>query len=100
MRRLSPLELGDEYRANDGVVPVFSQWHPLPYRLTRCRHYPVDRLSKPSVPELGVWQTHEVSDTTHASIVPFWLSTPRQRLFWMEVGDWLRKIDEVQHPRN
>ncbi|KAJ7109995.1 Alpha/Beta hydrolase protein [Mycena epipterygia] len=23
-------EMGDEYWANDGVVPVFSQWHPLP----------------------------------------------------------------------
>lgn len=25
--------LGEEYWANDGVVPVFSQWHPLPCRL-------------------------------------------------------------------
>lgn len=93
MRRLAPLEIGGEYRANDGVVPVFSQWHPLPCRMTRCRHYPVDRRSKPSVPEPGVWQTQEVADATHASVVPLWWSTPRQKLFWTEVGGWLRKID-------
>ncbi|KAK0466442.1 alpha/beta-hydrolase [Desarmillaria tabescens] len=100
MRRLSPSEISDEYRENDGVVPVFSQWHPLPCRMTRCRHYPVDRPSKPSVPEPGVWHTQEVADATHASIVPFWLSTSRQRVFWIEVGDWLRKIDEAQDLRN
>ncbi|KAK0198924.1 alpha/beta-hydrolase [Armillaria mellea] len=93
---LSPLEIGDECRANDGVVPLFSQWHPLPCGMTRCRHYSVDRHSKPSVPEPGVWQTHEIADATHASVVPMWLSTPRQNLFWEEVGDWLRKIDEAE----
>ncbi|KAK0246330.1 alpha/beta-hydrolase [Armillaria nabsnona] len=95
-RRLAPLEICGEYRANDGVVPVFSQWHPLPCRTTRCRHYSVDRHSKPSVPEPGVWQTQEVADATHASVVPLWLSTPRQKLFWTEVGDWLRKIDGAE----
>ncbi|SJL06273.1 uncharacterized protein ARMOST_09609 [Armillaria ostoyae] len=66
------------------------------FRMTRCRHYPVDQHSKPSVPEPGVWQTQEVADATHASVVPLWLSTPRQKLFWTEVGDWLRKIDGVE----
>ncbi|KAG7452376.1 alpha/beta-hydrolase [Guyanagaster necrorhizus] len=55
-RKLLLVEIGDEYRVNDGVVPVFSQWHPLPCRMTKCRHYPADRLSKPLVPELGVRQ--------------------------------------------
>ncbi|KAK0481648.1 hypothetical protein IW261DRAFT_1418679 [Armillaria novae-zelandiae] len=45
---------------------------------------------------LGVWQTQEVADATHASVVPLWLSTPRQKLFWAEVGDWLRKIDGAE----
>ncbi|KAL0951495.1 hypothetical protein HGRIS_008180 [Hohenbuehelia grisea] len=96
-----------EHRINDGVVPLFSQWHPLPCSATRCRHTEsqssvpeVDLLGKwepkisPPKPMPGIWEVHSIgSDTHHFSVVPFWLSTSRQKGFWNSVGKWLDAID-------
>ncbi|GJE85878.1 alpha/beta hydrolase fold-containing protein [Phanerochaete sordida] len=88
----------DALRANDGIVPVLSQWHPLNCSETTCRHWP----REPAVPQdfsdlpdpvPGLWDVFEVPDATHISLVPFWYGTARQRAFWGSVGRWLREID-------
>ncbi|KAI9065880.1 alpha/beta-hydrolase [Trametes sanguinea] len=88
-------------RANDSVVPLFSQWHPFECRSTRCRHFSHDhnilnesekaRYSCP--PEAGIWYVHHIADAHHFSIVPFWLGTRSQKAFWLDLGHWLRAID-------
>ncbi|KAJ7897080.1 alpha/beta-hydrolase [Mycena olivaceomarginata] len=65
-----------QYWANDGVVPVFSQWHPLPCRLTRCRHL-VDE-----------------EDAHHMSLVPLWIGIDRQKQWWRRLGQWLASVEE------
>lgn len=104
--------------ANDGLVPMFSQWHPFDCSYvfsglisedgnltsinseTSCQHwhpsYTLPQLSRQAqstdlVP--GVWNVYDVADATHVSLVPFWLGTPRQQAFWEATGRWLRAID-------
>ncbi|EMD41878.1 hypothetical protein CERSUDRAFT_110436 [Gelatoporia subvermispora B] len=97
---LRPAHSGEAYWANDGVVPVFSQWHPFECRLTQCKHYPrpisaEDPFSKDynTSPESGVWHVHHLDGHHHASIVPSWMDTSIQRMFWKDLGHWLRTID-------
>ncbi|KAF9481658.1 alpha/beta-hydrolase [Pholiota conissans] len=92
--------LGEEHWANDGVVPVFSQWHPLPcggctyphpyyscpphlYSATTCSH---DRsMSEPSSLEIplrnascyleaqlisGCWVVRTMDGSNHLSLIP------------------------------
>jgi len=92
-------QLCQEYWANDGIVPVFSQWHPLSCNNTTCRHYsssasanaPLRALPKP---EPGIWHVYQVEDANHCSLAPCWLGTTRQKHFWETLGCWLRDIDE------
>ncbi|KAF8922101.1 alpha/beta-hydrolase [Mucidula mucida] len=75
----SSYTLGEEFFANDGVAPLFSQWHPL-----ECNS---------EILEPGIWHVYELPDTTHTSLVPFWWSTERQQTFWKNHGCWLDEID-------
>ncbi|KAK7463874.1 hypothetical protein VKT23_005809 [Stygiomarasmius scandens] len=75
-------------RANDGVVPVFSQWHPRSCSMTECRHH---KGKSPPVP--GAWYVEEISHTHHLSLVPLWISSSRQRRYWIELGRWLREVE-------
>ncbi|KAJ8487302.1 hypothetical protein ONZ51_g4268 [Trametes cubensis] len=95
-------------RANDGVVPLFSQWHPFECRSTRCKHYShSDNILEGfetksyihSPPEAGVWNVHHLSNTHHFSVVPFWLGTQSQKAFWLDLGHWLRAIDAAHRNR-
>ena len=79
--------LGGEYFANDGVVPIFSQWHPGNCSPSRCKH--CSTLNSPSasppielsdqqltgehadldqplelVPEPGIFRVHHISGVT------------------------------------
>ncbi|KAJ7103312.1 alpha/beta-hydrolase [Mycena belliarum] len=99
--------MGDEYWANDGVVPIFSQWHPLPCGRTRCRHFgPVapelveytdndyhrDRVT----PRPGIWCVNwQEEDANHMSLLPLWTGTSRQRRFWEQLGRWLLAVDKA-----
>ncbi|KAJ7675395.1 alpha/beta-hydrolase [Mycena rosella] len=92
--------MGEEYWANDGVVPLFSQWHPLPCRRTRCRHVGTvvakstdkdDRFHE-GAPRPGIWYVNQ-EDATHMSIIPLWTGTSQQQQFWMKLGHWLRAIE-------
>ncbi|KAI0361462.1 alpha/beta-hydrolase [Trametes cingulata] len=91
-------------RANDGVVPLFSQWHPFECRSTRCKHFShgdniLDGSEKARYscpPEAGVWNVHHLADTHHLSIVPFWFGTRSQKAFWLDLGHWLRAIDRAR----
>lgn len=101
----TPIELGEEYWANDGVVPLFSQWHPLACNSTRCRHFTSSESSTSTstpephdakyAPEPGIWHVYEVEDATHISLAPLWLGNARQKHYWEQLGRWLRSIDEV-----
>ncbi|KAK1228675.1 hypothetical protein PQX77_008328 [Marasmius sp. AFHP31] len=83
--------LSEEYYANDGVVPLFSQWHPSPCSSTRCKHTKL--TSSSDDPQSGVWYVHEIENAHHLSLVPSWLLDARQRCYWIELGQWLMAID-------
>ncbi|KAI0052547.1 alpha/beta-hydrolase [Auriscalpium vulgare] len=95
--------LTEEYWANDGVVPVFSQWHPLECRSTRCHHHtkttsvekqaPHPGVWQKQAPHPGVWQVHLLEDAHHLSVMPVWVASRRQKEFWADIGAWLRDID-------
>lgn len=100
------IEAGGEgsevYRANDGVVPVFSQWHPLACKQTVCQHLKHGDITViPSddeprvIPEGGKWYVYELLEAHHGTIAPRWRDTPRQRGFWKELGQYLRDVDDV-----
>ncbi|KAJ8083779.1 hypothetical protein PM082_002545 [Marasmius tenuissimus] len=80
--------LSEEYYANDGVVPLFSQWHPSP---CRCKHTKL--TSSTDDPRSGTWYVHEIENAHHLSLVPSWLLDARQRRYWIELGQWLMAID-------
>ncbi|KAG1757118.1 alpha beta-hydrolase [Suillus lakei] len=70
------------YWENDGVVPVFSQFHPFRCSTALCRHH--SKRIHTGIPYPGI---------CHFSIAPFWWGSRRQRAFWLELGHWLRAID-------
>ncbi|KAJ6503312.1 alpha/beta-hydrolase [Mycena vitilis] len=89
---------GEEYWANDGVVPVFSQWHPLPCCDTRCRHFPLtgqsieDQMHQVA-PLPGMWYVNEEEEEHHMSLVPLWTGANRQQRFWEKLGTWLAAVE-------
>lgn len=94
--------LGPEYFENDGVVPLFSQWHPRPCSSTNCKHYEDEQQPKSgtSAPEKqslkrGVWHVHTLEGANHTSIAPLWTRSQQQMKFWLDVGQWLRDIDDM-----
>ncbi|KAJ7170095.1 alpha/beta-hydrolase [Mycena filopes] len=88
--------MGEEYWANDGVVPIFSQWHPLPCCRTRCKHFDI---AGPPNAELqpGIWHVREEGEANHVSLVPLWTGTERQQRFWMDLGRWLSTVENKRN---
>ena len=113
--------LSTALRANDGIVPLFSQWHPFECkyvcrqvpptsylttfgcRFTRCRHFShadnilgwdETRYGRP--PEPGIWHVHHLEDAHHLSIAPLWFGSVEQKAFWKDIGHWLRSIDAAR----
>ncbi|KZP25429.1 alpha/beta-hydrolase [Athelia psychrophila] len=98
--------LGQEYWQNDGVVPVFSQWHPLDCNVTQCIHHghtadglpwtpgrPDEEMGKMDNLAPGVWHVYELEDANHSSISPQWMGTHRQKHFWEGMGRWLADVE-------
>ncbi|KAJ3760568.1 alpha/beta-hydrolase [Lentinula raphanica] len=79
--------LPEEYWANDGVVPLFSQWHPAACSSTRCRHV------ETKIPAPGVWYVEQWDNTSHMTLVPFWVASDCQKQYWLNLGRWLRTIE-------
>ncbi|KAG1754828.1 alpha beta-hydrolase [Suillus paluster] len=91
------------YWENDGVVPVFSQFHPF-----GCRHgqilnvlhqyrilSDIIRRGYIAIGQYpGIWCVYALENASHFSIAPFWWGSRRQRAFWLELGNWLRAIDD------
>ncbi|KAL5533939.1 hypothetical protein ACEPAG_399 [Sanghuangporus baumii] len=109
LRRASQVEdLSEHYWANDGVVPVFSQWHPRECAETRCIHHESSPASAPlpsprlrrhpekRLLEPGVWNVYTLEDTHHLSILPLWVGSSYQQNFWSDLGDFLNNIDSQQ----
>ncbi|KDQ63316.1 hypothetical protein JAAARDRAFT_169006 [Jaapia argillacea MUCL 33604] len=93
-------KLSEEYFVNDGVVPMFSQFHPHHCCQTRCRHYPPNGIQQTDIPavESGLWHVHTIPNAHHLSLLPAWNGTDGQRSFWEDLGRWLRAIDaQVSH---
>ncbi|KAJ6621089.1 alpha/beta-hydrolase [Mycena sp. CBHHK59/15] len=94
-------EMGEEYWANDGVVPVFSQWHPLPCSRTTCLHLPpagsaAQKNASNDYPGPGIWYVNQDDNAHHMSIVPLWTATDRQRQFWPRLGRWLDAVERTR----
>ncbi|KAF9270020.1 alpha/beta-hydrolase [Marasmius fiardii PR-910] len=85
--------LSEQYYANDGVVPVFSQWHPYSCSVTECQHSKSPTSNNHDSLQPGVWYVHEIEDAHHLSLVPSFLLTTRQRQYWIDLGQWLTEID-------
>lgn len=96
--------LPEEYWANDGVVPLFSQWHPASCRCvwyitfhvisdsshdssTRCQH------GETKSPAPGIWYVEQWDNTSHSSLVPLWVASDCQKQYWLKLGRWLRAIE-------
>ena len=142
------IDLGEDFYANDGVVPLFrydtsysllpkmrrliliravvsiimiSQWHPGSCSPSRCLHHstfsqphpspfffglPPDRSHSTSsiskarraraAMKPGIWNVCHIPDSTHVSLMPLWLGTQRQKEFWIEVGEWLERVDDAR----
>ncbi|KAF8330370.1 uncharacterized protein EI90DRAFT_3016812 [Cantharellus anzutake] len=45
-----PNALSEKYYSNDGIVPLFSQWHPGECSTSRCIHHSTDKSPPPSPP--------------------------------------------------
>lgn len=99
---LNPIQKGkdrDELYKNDGVVPVFSQWHPRSCQETKCVHHHHRALANPSysvadtlVP--GTWNVFTIEGATHASIVPKWTGSELQTTFFKGLGERLSFMEE------
>jgi hypothetical protein len=100
-RTVHSSQLGEEYFANDGVVPVISQWHPLSCSETHCKHHGLQQSSSSSLLKIepGRWDVHEIPDASHSAIVPFWTGNEKQRMFWEDLGDWLRAVEKYNAGR-
>ncbi|KAJ7786540.1 alpha beta-hydrolase, partial [Mycena metata] len=83
--------MGEEHWANDGVVPIFSQWHPLSCRVSVQLEDDDNKLTLELEP--GVWYVNEEENATHLSLIPLWTGTERQRRFWMRLGKWLTTVE-------
>ncbi|KAJ7161357.1 alpha/beta-hydrolase [Mycena crocata] len=91
--RHDAVDMGEEYWANDGIVPIFSQWHPLPCRRTRCQHLESSTDHLRGKPQPGIWYINPLEDANHMSIVPLWTGTSRQKQFWVKLEKWLSTIE-------
>ncbi|KAH8822751.1 alpha/beta-hydrolase [Flagelloscypha sp. PMI_526] len=92
-------KLGEEYWANDGVVPIFSQWHPMPCDSFHCSHHGSpskceENAAGGSTNTAGIWHVFEADEAHHLTVAPFWISNSKQKLFWETLGDWLRAIED------
>ena len=109
--------LSEEYYSNDGVVPLFSQWHPGECSPLRCVHHSTERSPPPSPrirmtslddfvtingapesePEPGIFQVYHIpGSTNHLSVMPVWFGTKKQKRFWEDVGVWLDLVDKMR----
>ncbi|KDR75661.1 hypothetical protein GALMADRAFT_248263 [Galerina marginata CBS 339.88] len=100
--------MGEEYWANDGVVPMFSQWHPYPCALTKCSHLKCmdlktfeDKQSAENTTtvdvrlHLGRWSVMTVNGTNHLSLIPgLSKASTYQKAFWAELGHWLGSVED------
>jgi hypothetical protein len=106
--------LDTEHTQNDGIVPIFSQYHPLPcryqkhyariihhidffYSSTCCKHLESNTVVNFTDLELkpNTWYVNQVDAATHITLVPFWVGSERQRAFWTNMGKWLKAVEST-----
>ncbi|KAF9225408.1 alpha beta-hydrolase [Gyrodon lividus] len=86
-----------QLRENDGVVPLFSQFHPFKCSTALCRHYFENKTWRQAKPYPGVWDVSILHDTSHLSIAPMWRGSQGQWQFWGDLGAWLYIVDCTSH---
>ncbi|TFK30866.1 alpha/beta-hydrolase [Coprinopsis marcescibilis] len=87
--------LDQSHWANDGVVPVFSQYHPFECSPSKCNHRgPLD-LGIKNGPFAGRWIVQQLVEShSHFSFVPpIRTRTTAQTTFWKSIGSQLDSID-------
>lgn len=87
----------DELYKNDGMVPVFSQWHPLSCQETKCAHHRALALSSHLIADslaIGRWNVFTIEDVAHDSIVPRWTGSESQITFFEKLGERLYLMEE------
>jgi hypothetical protein len=95
-----PPEEMHRWHENDGICPVFSQYHPHDCSPDYCTHrqgMPIANAetredSAPS-PVPGKWQVWELSDTSHFGLIPVWRNTEKQQQFFLYYRNYLLKIE-------
>ena len=92
-------DLDPEWVESDGLVPLISQYHPKDCTSTQCLHFPESLTFNNEPPPIpGIWHVRYYSETTHFGLCNYlWRLgiAPKTRQFWLDYGDWLRKIDTV-----
>ncbi|KAF8585825.1 alpha/beta-hydrolase [Ramaria rubella] len=97
--------LGEEYWANDGVVPVFSQWHPSSCSSVHCIHSDAQdnedvTSGRPQTPTPGIWHVrHQPGAVHHMALIPLWFGTQQQQKFWADLGLWLELVEKARGER-
>lgn len=85
----------DTWHANDGVVPLASQYHPGQCQSGTCTHIKGLQPSSATTTDLqpNHYYTRVVSNTTHATLCPLWVGSEEQKEFWRFVAGWMRDVE-------
>src|ERR1700733_3567048 len=108
------------------TMKSISQWHPGPCSPSRCLHHSTLHQPHPSpfffglppdhyhyhshstssknrraassraAMKPGIWNVCHIPDSTHVSLMPLWVGTQRQKEFWIEIGEWLERVDDAR----
>ncbi|KAI9297449.1 alpha/beta-hydrolase [Neoconidiobolus thromboides FSU 785] len=89
------------WRANDGLVPLISQFHPGKCSPTTCKHYdfklddePTDHNDALNNIKPGVWYSTTVQNCSHIDLIP--CITPPLRSLWEKVSKFV--INSAEPP--
>lgn len=44
----------------------------------------------------GIWNVCHTANSTHLSLMPIWLGTQKQKEFWIDLGEWLARVDDAR----
>lgn len=67
------------------------------FSLTECCHDELFFVGEDEgniAPQPGIWYVQHAEGASHMSMVPLWFSSPRQRKFWVNIGEWLKRIEK------
>jgi hypothetical protein len=48
------------------------------------------------IPQPGIWNVVHIEDCHHLSLMPMWIGSKKQRMFWCGLGKWLKEVDAAR----